>query len=100
MIHLRQNLRLSLKPCKLPRTGCEIGWQNLDRDIALQLSVERSIHLAHPPAPDQGLDCVMSELVSARQGHWIAPFYPSATGARLSVRKRRRQEVRLDEVAA
>jgi hypothetical protein len=40
MIHLRQNLRLPLEPCKL-RTGYKSGWQNLDRDIALQLSVKR-----------------------------------------------------------
>src|SRR5215469_1353202 len=84
MVHLSQHLGFAFETGEALRICRQSRWQHLHRDFALELRIDGAVHLTHSPAPDDGLDLVMPELVTGRQGHRIAPFYPSATGSRFS----------------
>ena len=43
-------------------------WQDLDRDVAIQLRIARAVNLAHPAGPESGEDLVRAEAVTRPQG--------------------------------
>ena len=58
MIEGRQQSRLSLEPCEPLRIGGEIPWQDLDRDVAAQRRIRRTINLPHSSFADRRMDFV------------------------------------------
>jgi hypothetical protein len=48
VIEGRQNLGFALKSRQTIGVSRDIGGQDLDRDLSLQLGIARAIHLAHP----------------------------------------------------
>ena len=53
MIQRGENFRFALKAGQAVEVGCERRWQDLDRDVTLQLRIARAIDLAHPARTEQ-----------------------------------------------
>ena len=51
MIERRQHLRFAAEPREPLGIVRDIGQQDFQRDVAIELRSARAIHLAHPPAP-------------------------------------------------
>ena len=58
--------------------------QHLDRDVAIELRISRTEHLAHPARADGGGDLVRSESGSGGHGHGDKPVraWPAWRGVR------------------
>ncbi len=65
MIQGGEDFGFALKPSEPIVVSSERGWQNLDRDLTLQLRVGRAIHLAHPAFAD-----LRGDVVNADAGTW------------------------------
>ncbi len=61
--------RLALEPRQPLGVAGHLLGQDLDRDLAPQTRVPRSVHLAHPPGPDEAEDLVRPETRAGREGH-------------------------------
>jgi hypothetical protein len=69
MIERRQHLRLTFEARQSIRVvGQEFG-QDLDRDVAMELGVSRSIDLAHPASSQQRENFISAETIAGVQGH-------------------------------
>src|SRR5271170_6781704 len=72
MVERRQALGFALEARHALRVaGEEIG-QHLQRNLALQLGVERAIHLTHAAGADGRKDLVGSEFGSSGQHHFLS----------------------------
>ena len=69
MIERREHLRLALKSRDAIRVGGEQLGKNLDRDVAAQARVARSIHFAHAARADGGHNLVRADSRVWREGH-------------------------------
>ena len=56
MIQRGQHLRFPLEPREALGIASERGWQDLDRDIAIELGIARAVDLAHPAHTKQTVD--------------------------------------------
>src|SRR5262245_24734742 len=72
MIQRGENLSLALEPANPLRVARKLIRQNLDRNVALQLQVAPSIHLAHSAFAEQTCDLVIPKLGSDGKGHKLA----------------------------
>jgi hypothetical protein len=61
--------RFLLEALQAVRVGRERRRQDLDRDVAAQARVLRTVHLSHPARADRLEDLVGPEAVSRREGH-------------------------------
>ena len=61
--------RLPLEPLASRRIGCGVRAEDLDRDLAPEASVERSVDLAHPARAERGLHLVGAEPKARRKPH-------------------------------
>ena len=84
MIESSYRLRLAMEATDSFRIAGIAVRQNLDRNVPVQISVERTINLAHATSPDEADDLVGAETHAGRQGHGR-----SAGNYRLTIRKPR-----------
>jgi hypothetical protein len=68
MIEGRENFSFSLEARQSVGARCQRHRENLDRDLALQLRVSGSIHLAHPTGSHGGDDLKRAEAGAGREG--------------------------------
>ena len=68
MIQRGQHLGFAVEARKPLRIAGEGLWQNLDRDLALQLRVARAIDLAHATGAERGQDFVRAEARAGCEG--------------------------------
>jgi hypothetical protein len=61
MVHGGERQGLALEASEAVRVRCKLGWQRLDRDVAMQLSVTRFPNLAHSAAPYGRQNFVMAK---------------------------------------
>ena len=61
MVERRQDACFTLEPREPLRIAGERVRKDLDRDVAAQLRIARAVDLAHPAAPDEGLDLIDAE---------------------------------------
>ncbi len=73
MIQRGQRLRFAREPGQAIRITGEGIRKDLQRDVAIQLRVPRTIHLAHPAGSQDGLDLVRAERRSRSQ-HIVTPI--------------------------
>lgn len=69
VIERGENFGLPLKPCQPFRIVREHLRKNLDRHVAIELGVRRTIHLAHPTLTEQGDNLVVTEFVADGKRH-------------------------------
>ena len=74
MIERREHLRLAAEARDAFEIVGDVRQQDLDRDVAIQPHIARSIHLAHPACADGGKDLVWSETIAGSQGHARCPM--------------------------
>ena len=80
VIQRRERLRFTLKAGDPLGVRDERFRQNLDRNVATQLSVARPIDLAHAPHPDLGGDFIRTEARAGSEGQ--VADYTGRTGGR------------------
>ena len=68
MVEDREHLGFTLKACEPILVGRERWWQDLDRDLPLQLGIGGPIHLSHPAFANLGGDFVDTEARAGSQG--------------------------------
>ena len=93
----RNGLGLSLESGHRRRVVCDLGWQHLDRHLAVELHVARPVHLAHTARADRSENLVVAEAGSRRQRHLPSSavrrlntgFIPRSGGRANSARSRR-----------
>jgi hypothetical protein len=68
MIECRKDLRFALKPREAIRIVRQRGWEDFDRDVATELCIARTIHLAHTAGADGGEDLVRPEASTGTEG--------------------------------
>ena len=61
--------RLATKPLACRRVVGQMRRQNLDRDVAPEARVVRTVDLAHPTDPDPGGDLIRAEARTSGQAH-------------------------------
>jgi hypothetical protein len=69
MIERREDLRFALKPREAIRIVRQRGREDFDGDVATELCIARTIHLAHAASPDGGKDLVRSEAGTGSKSH-------------------------------
>jgi hypothetical protein len=73
-----EQLRLAFEACQALGVLGQLGWQQLDRDVAAEVGVGGAVHLARAASADHGGDAVVSERL-ADQGR--LPFMRAAAPA-------------------
>ena len=76
MIEQREDLRFALEAGEAFGVEHKGLWQNLQRDVAIQLRVARPIHLSHPAGADGVLNLVIAEAGASRQGQSARQTWP------------------------
>ena len=71
MIERRENLRFTTEASEAFRMVRDLGQQDLERHVTIELGVMRAIHLAHPAGAEQGDDLVEAEARAGGEGHWV-----------------------------
>jgi hypothetical protein len=66
VIERGEHLRFALEPCESNRISCEGLRQNLERDVAIEHFIARTIDVAHPTRPDE-LENLIDTDTRARQ---------------------------------
>ena len=66
MIQRGQELRLTLEPREAIGIAGEQVWEDLDRDVAIQLLVAGAIHLSHPAFAELARDSIRPDAATGR----------------------------------
>ena len=76
VVERRQNPRFALEPCEPVLIRREQPWQNLDRDLAMQLGIARAVDLAHAACAQLREDLIGTESCADIERHRLrsAPF--------------------------
>ena len=67
MVQRREDARFALKPIQAIRIAGEGRWQNLDRDVAAERRVVRTIYLTHAARPERRENPVGADLLARPQ---------------------------------
>jgi len=89
MVERRENVRLPFEARESIRIKRERLWQNLQRDVAIELRVARAINLAHPAHTDNRQYFVRAEVGAAAESDECAAHYKasSRTGTKRMLRE-------------
>ena len=68
MVQRREHFRFALESREPIRVAGQGVWQDLDRDLAIQLRVARAIDLAHPADADRRNDLIGTEARAGDEG--------------------------------
>lgn len=88
MIERGQYLRFALEPREPFGIGRERLSQHLQRHVAIELPVARTIHLAHPAGSERRNDLERAQASTDDQRHWPVPTCRDySDGDRLGIRR-------------
>jgi hypothetical protein len=68
VIERREEASFTLETGKAVRIGCEVGWEDLERDVPLESRVARPIHFAHAASANGRRDLVLTDARSRVSG--------------------------------
>ncbi len=71
MVQRSEGLRFSLESRDAFWIGSEQLWQDLDRDVAIELRVTCAVDLAHAAGPQGGEDLVRAEARAGLEGRQL-----------------------------
>ena len=86
MIQRRERLRFTLKAGDPLGISDERVRQDLDRHVAIQRRVARSVDLAHAAGPEGGEDLVRAEAGAGAEGQTVGLYGRSASAGQLSIK--------------
>ena len=66
MVQRREHLRFASKPRQTIRIESDVGWEQLERDLAIELRIAGAIHLAHAAGAEGTENLVRTELAAGR----------------------------------
>jgi hypothetical protein len=69
MVERREQVRFAREAGQPLRIAREEQWQNLDRDVAGQPAIARTVDFSHTTGADDGDDFVRAETSAGRQAH-------------------------------
>src|SRR5262245_1972823 len=72
MIERGQDLGFTLESGESISIECELGWEDLQRDVAIQFGIAGAIDLAHAAGAEGGLNLVRPELRASGQTHFFS----------------------------
>ena len=83
VIEGRERLRFAIEACEALRFEREVGWQDLQRDVALELRVAGLVDLAHATRADEGVNLVGTETRAGGESHRNPPGIRRGQGTRI-----------------
>jgi len=74
MVQRSEDVSFTREPCEALGILGERVWQNLERHVASELRVPRSIHFTHPACTERRDDLIRTQSKTCAKGHEAPPM--------------------------